>query len=460
MEDLLHRFLALFNRLPLPVRNFTGKLYNGLPNRLKYGSFYYKYLRRLIRFSEFNSAEEIAAAQQQLLFNQINGAIDKVPFYSKYKKPESLEDILEYPVIDKQTIVNSFSEFLNDSLTHRRIVTNTGGTSGTPLEFFIEKNVARPKEKAHFDWYWKQFGYTPNSKMLMIRGKPLPRNRTFEYNPINNILNISCYNVNENNISMVLEKINGFNPQFIHAYPSALKNLTSLLESHKSHLSLSIKALFLGSEQLFESDRSYFEEFYQTKAVNWYGHSERLVYGGNCPVSDEYHFYPAYGYLELLDENDQPITKAGREGRIIATGFDNRVMPFIRYDTGDLGVLSVHKECRCGFKGTSLASITGRGQDFIILSDHTRVSLTAFIFGQHLEAFNRIREMQVVQNRIGEIEIKIVKNDNFTLVDEKVLKSTLMNSVEHKIEVNLTYTDLIPKTHRGKSTFFITSLNS
>ena len=101
MEDLLHRFLTLFNRLPLPVRNMAGRLYNGLPKRVKYGSFYFTYLRRLDHFSGLESDEKIALYQRQILFNQINSVIDTVPFYSKYKKAEQIEDILSYPVIDK-----------------------------------------------------------------------------------------------------------------------------------------------------------------------------------------------------------------------------------------------------------------------------------------------------------------------------------------------------------------------
>lgn len=460
MEDFLYKFLNLFNHLPLPVKRVFGWLYNVLPKRLKYGSYYYKYTRRLNYFESIKSFEESVEAQQHILFKQVNKAIDHIPFYANYNKAHGIKDFLQYPVINKKIIQDSFTDLTGDQFINRRLKANTGGSSGTPMEFYIEKNVSRPKEKAHFDWYWKQFGYLPKSRMLMIRGLPLPNNRTHEYNSINNILNVSCYNINEGNISLIIKKINQFNPRFIHAYPSSLKIITSLLESHREKLDFSIEAAFLGSEQLFESDRNYFEEFYRTKVVNWYGHSERLVHGGNCPFTNEYHFYPAYGYMELLDENDDVINEPGQEGRIVATGFDNSVMPFIRYDTGDFGVLSGKTECTCGFKGVSLEHISGRGQDFIILADQTKVSLTAFIFGQHLEAFKRIREMQVVQSEVGKIELKIVRNEAFTLEDEKSLKMTLIDSVDHKIKVNFDYVETLPKTARGKNIFFVSKINA
>ena len=458
MEDFLYKYLSFYGILPQPIKQFIGRLYSYLPNRFKYGPFYYLYAERLRSFFQMGSLQEIEREQNKLLFSQVNRSIEQIPFYRHYKKISSLEEFRILPVIDKNTIREKRDELINPLLPGKKIIANTGGSSGTPLEFYIEKGVSRSKEKAHFDWYWHQFGYKPFDKMLMIRGLPLAGKRLYEFRTIDNILNISCYNINKNNIQEVLVRINQFRPKFIHAYPSSLKVITSLLEQHKKKLDFSITAIFLGSEYLNENDRCYFEGFYNARIVNWYGHSERLIHGGNCPFSNEYHFYPSYGFIELLDENNQVINHPGKEGRIVATGFDNRIMPFIRYDTGDLGVLSDQSTCKCGFKGVSLQKIAGRGHDLIVLSDGTQVSLTAFIFGQHLEAFKRISEMQVVQHKIGEIELRIVKNSDFTPKDEENTKKTLLNSVNNKIIIDFNYVESIPKTSRGKNVFFISSL--
>lgn len=460
MEDFLYRFLSLFNRLPLPVRQGLGHLYRFLPLRIRYGSFYAEYLKRLDHFSTLNDSSEWINKQEKLLTNQVNYAIDHIAFYRDYKKIHSAADLLHYPVITKQTIIDHYNDFIRPDSEKERIRANTGGSSGTPLEFFLQKGVSRPKEKAHFTWYWGQYGYKPGSRMLMVRGNPLANNRTFEHRTIDNLLNVSCYNINEDNIQPVLNEINISKPEFIHAYPSSLKVLTALLEPFKSNIQFKPRALFLGSEHLPESDRKLFADFYRAPVVNWYGHSERLVHGGNCPYSGDYHFYSAYGYLELLDEHNHRVTTPGQEGRIVATGFDNRVMPLIRYDTGDTGILSERKECRCGFKGISLQKITGRGQDYIVLSDDTRVSLTAFIFGQHLDAFKKIREMQVIQEEKGKLELCLVKNHDYNLKDEGKLIDTLCASVNGKIKVSVSYINSVPKTPRGKNIFFVSKIKT
>lgn len=458
MEDLLYKYLSIYNKLPLAIKQFIGKIYSLLPPRIRYGSFYHNYLNRLKYFQGLNGFDEIRNMQNQLLFEIVNQSIESIPYYRRYNKVRDIYDFNLLPIIDKNIIREQPKLFVNPELSWKALKSNTGGSSGTPLEFFLERNITRTKEKVHFLWYWNQFGYKPHDKMLMIRGLPLNGNRMFEFRSIDNVLNVSCYNINEKNISAVINAINRFKPKFIHAYPSSLKIFTSVLEPVRNQINFSIKAIFLGSEYLSSFDRLYFTEFYNSKVVNWYGQSEGLIHGGNCPYSTDYHFYPAYGYLELIDERNNIIDKPGIAGRIIATGFDNRIMPFIRYDTGDLGEFSEKTSCECGFKGLSLRNISGRSGDFIVLRDGTKVSTTAFIFGQHLDCFKKIREMQIVQERIGEIELRIVKNNGFTFEDEESMKRILNKSVNNKIQMSFIYVNEIEKTLRGKNVFFISKI--
>ena len=264
-----------------------------------------------------------------------------------------LSNKLYFPIINKAIIRRDFKSFINASNTNF-IKANTGGSSGTPFEFYLEKGVSRPKEKAHFNWYWNQFGYKEEDKVLMIRGEALVNNKLYEFQAIENKLAISCYLINASNIDQVITIINRFKPKFIHAYPSALKSFIDCMRLGKKELKVKIESIFLGSEGLQLEDRKSISEYFNAKIAHWYGHSERLVHAGNCQYSDVFHLYPFYGYLELIDELNNVIEEPNKKGRIIATGFDNRVMPLIRYDTGDEAEYSKQVECQCGFKGKSL----------------------------------------------------------------------------------------------------------
>lgn len=73
-------------------------------------------------------------------------------------------------------------------------------------------------------------------------------------------------------------------------------------------------------------------------------------------------------------------------------------MPFIRYKTGDIGVRT-KKRCNCGRNYPLLSRIEGREQEYILTKDDKIVSLTGLIFGLHFSAFEKIKQMQLVQEK-------------------------------------------------------------
>lgn len=459
VEDILYPFLKIYNSLPLSVRNIIGKVYRLLPNSLRYGRFYSAYYKRISIFQNSNNGVSLS---QNLLQNQVNYAIKNIPFYKQFEYIKSIEELKKIPVVDKETITRNPALFINSELKSRGLKSNTGGSSGTPFSFLIEKGITRSKEAAHFGWYWNQYGFNSGDKVLMIRGKSLQNNGNYEYQVIGNKLVVSCYNLNQSSLKEIYTEILKFKPKFIHAYPSSLLIFTKELQVYLKNDSpdFRVDAIFLGSEYLFEHDEKLFNSFYKSNIITWYGHSECLIHGGKCNLSGDYHFYPFYGFLELIDKNGLVINEPNVEGRIVATGFDNNVMPLIRYDTGDLGVYSEKNVCECGFRGKSLSKIVGRGKDFIVLDDYTKVTLTAFIFGQHHVEFEKIKEIQIIQNVKGIIDLHLVPLNDFKVDDIINLKSRLENSVKkNMLCVNIRLVELIEKTHRGKHKILIQNIS-
>ncbi|WP_410006574.1 hypothetical protein [Aequorivita nionensis] len=399
------------------------------------------------RIKYFNT-EEGKALQNR----QIESALKNLSFY----KNRNFSNLIEFPIVNKQIINADFQGFVNHN-NRNKIKTNTGGSSGNPFEFYLEKSVSRSKEKAHFDWYWGMFGYKPGDKVLIIRGESLAGKKLFEYQTLDNKLALSCYLLNNRNIDKVVSHINEFKPRFIHAYPSALKNFINLVNDSSVSLKVDILGVFLGSETLLEDDRELINSYFKAKIAHWYGQSERLIFAGNCPDSNDLHIFPFYGYTELVDDNDSVIRDSGIKGRIIATGFDNDVMPFIRYDTGDEAEYSENTNCKCGFKGKSFKVIHGRKQDYVYLKDGSKVSLTAFIFGQHFEEFSIISEIQLRQQERGFLNIVIVLKEKNSL-NIKGFIQKLETSVQGEIVISLEVVKSIPKTLRGKHVFLIQNI--
>lgn len=455
MEDKFYSFLRVYKKLPLTIQNSFGFVYRKIPRKIRNGKFYCEYQDRIQSFLNPFTQGEACEIQLELLQKTINSAIEQVPFYRNYPKLKEIRDLFNFPIVQKSFIVDNRDQFIAANSHRYRLKANTGGSSGTPMEFYIHSGRTRPKEMAHFDWFWGHYGYTPNSRILMLRGAALKNNAIFEYQAIKNCLAVSCYELNSKNVRTALKEIHKFQPEYIHGYPSSVLNFIRCTKnSNNTKWDISITALFLGSEGVLDADRKIIESFFNSKVISWYGHSECAIMGGRFCGSEEFCFFPFYGFTELLDDNYQPVTEPGASGRIVATSFDNFVMPFIRYDTGDIGVLSENKsfgEVPC----IVLKDIVGRGQNYIYLNDLTRVSLTAFIFGQHLAQFSKINELQLEQKTAGNLLLRISKGNGYTNKDEIDIKNFLSDSVSGKLNIQFEYVDRIEKTHRGKHRFLI-----
>jgi phenylacetate-CoA ligase len=163
-----------------------------------------------------------------------------------------------------------------------------------------------------------------------------------------------------------------------------------------------------------------------------------------------YHFYPQYGYTELL-----PTGLKRDDGKevyeIVATGFNNSVMPLIRYRTGDYAVLPESQKCSCGRNYLLIDEIIGREQEFVIDVNGTVISATSLIFGQHYEAFVGLESIQIHQNKPGEMEVVLVKGDGYQDRFLHLMKEKMGSLLGERMNICFSFTDAVNKSPIGKA---------
>jgi phenylacetate-CoA ligase len=251
-------------------------------------------------------------------------------------------------------------------------------------------------------------------------------------------------------IKYYIEKLIEIKPVILRGYPSFYDKLATYIIQNNIKLDFNIKGINLTAEMCSVSQRINIEKAFSTMVYFEYGHTEICLY---CYTSDDSYIYkssPIYGYIEVLDD-DGIDAKIGEIGNIIVTGFNNYGMPFVRYDTGDMGELIYRNGGEVHFK-----KIHGRNQDYIISKDKQKVYLTALIFGQHLEAFKSIKQWQLRQDDIGIISIYIIKQDNYTFDNEKEILNNFQSVAD--IDLIFNYVDNIALTKRGKHLFLIQNI--
>lgn len=453
---------------------FWDKLYqsNSLTAKCLSLLRYYGVFRRtysLLQKSQWWSREELEAYQVQQLKRLVHHAYENVPYYRRVfdergLKPEdiqSLSDIQKLPFLTKDIIRDNIEDlkarnYPEDAFEY----VTTGGSTGIPLGFYYEKGVSRAKEWAFMKTQWDRVGYHFYDKCVILRGNVVHSSKEGKYwekTFFGRWLVLSSYHLTPENLPKYVAEIQTFKPSYIQAYPSVIMVLANYMKSENLKPIPSLRAILCGSEKLYPWQRELLEDVFQCRVFSWYGHSEMAVLAGECEKCSDYHIFPEYGITELIDKDGQPIVDEKTLGEVVSTSLTNYVCPLIRYRTQDLALFS-KKTCMCGRNYPIFQNVEGRVQDIIITKDNRPITLTALVFAQHFGAFSRVKEMQLIQEELGKIIIKIVRDSHFSNCDEQEIISKMLKSVGNNLEISFEYVDTIPRTASGKYRFLIQKL--
>ena len=160
-------------------------------------------------------------------------------------------------------------------------------------------------------------------------------------------------------------------------------------------------------------------------------------------------------YVELLAlDSDQPV-EDGKLGRIVITDLYNKAMPLLRYDTGDLGIMS-HVSSK-GRKGTFITKVEGRSNDFIFSTTGEMLSPVTISVG--MWKFNDLIQWRFVQNGKNEYEMQL-KSATPQYAREAELLSDLRQCVGADANIRILYVDDIPLLKSGKRKYVVNNMNS
>lgn len=369
-----------------------------------YASFAYK-----IKAAESNPSstfEQHVAPELNSLLAEVTG---KCAFYQDFYQQQgyqlsaiqSFADWDKVPIVTKSDL-QSVSIAQRSFLGRKGMKINTGGTSGQPLEFYLDKN-AFAREWAHMHFIWKAHGYRPQHLKLTFRGKHFDSTQAIRYNAVHNEYVVNANSSMEEVVQAVLGLPSSSLIRWLHGYPSLIAEfahaVAALEPAQIERLRGRLFGALLGSEYPAPVYRSVIESVLTTNVVSWYGHSEMAVLAREI-AHGVYQSLPTYGFAEAVPTED------GNAYRLVCTSFHNRVHPFIRYDTGDL----IEPIAQAGGSLTFRIA-EGRVGDFIVDRNGKRHSLTAIIFGRHHDAFNQLRHLQVREESTGIITLVITPKD-------------------------------------------------
>jgi len=440
--------------------------YHLLPVRFRLGRTFrrtYDFLQQ----SQWWSREEIESYQLGQLQAMVQYAGENSPYYRRAFRERGmapdgirdLKDLVRLPLMTKQILQSNLDEVVVQNVPRRRRhYLTTGGSSGLPFGFYDDARTSFPRESAFIYHLWSRVGFQVGDRTVVIRGGVVDTadaGRYDHYDRDRRELALSSYHMTDDTLREYVAIIRRYRPAFIQAYPSAITILARLISENAIRPFESVQAILCGSENVYDWQRQAVEEAFHCRLYSWYGHSERSVLAGESETSRAYFLCPEYGYAELIDPDGNPITQPGVPGEIVATGFNNRVTPFIRYRTGDVASWSAEPSTD-GRHHRALERIEGRLQELIVTETGRRISMTAI--NMHSDVFDNVRQFQFLQKRRGQVVFNVVRKNSFTDSDTRYIRSELERKLGPDMQLSIHFVDEIAPTPRGKHRFLIQKL--
>jgi len=425
---------------------------------------FYPTYKRLIQ-NQWKSYEELREEQGKQLKYMIDLAYKNVPYYHKLfdnlkLRPEDIkkvEDLERLPILTKEIIKQNWEDFKPVNLNKLRYYDGTtGGSTGTPFKYRLSK-FDRFFSGALLYRGWGYGGYELGDKMVFLAGTSLGiGTKSYLVKRVHeiarNIKKLSSFDMGEKEMRDYVGVVNSFKPKFIRGYASSIYFFAKWIEENniKTHQPL---AVFTTAEKLHPDMREKIGTVFSCDVYDGYGLNDGGLGAYECSEHSGLHIDTERAVMEVVDKNGNQLESG--EGEILATSLYNFAMPFIRYDTGDLGYI-VDDICGCGRGHKLLKEVVGRSVDVLVTPEGKNVHgwFFLYIFWEHCKG---VKEYQVVQEKIDTIVIKIVPEDDF---DEKQL-DTIRGIVRARSEgwnVEFKFVDAIERTGAGKYKFIINNI--
>lgn len=372
----------------------------------------------------------------------LSQAIRHVPYYrntvhlsDKEIANEAPRDLLErFPYLEKAEIMSRQRDFLDERLNPKRLnYVTSGGSTGQGIGLWRTKQLG-DIEKAFFVHEWGKFGFSlDKSRYLRIGADARRLAHETPTRVVGNRLLLSPYHVADGFKDHIVSALNDYKPDFIHAYPSSVAALATLIEP--GSLDFKVRAVLLASEPVTDQQLLSIERVFNCPISVNYGLTERTNIAFARYQDGKlgpYVFDPLYG----ISEN----RNVGGRSEIVGTSLWNNVMPLIRYCTNDFGAIDQSGSC---------AILEGRDQEFLIDRFGNHIPGFAIVIDEVTWDF--VKLYQVQQKEAGRITLAVVpRNGSLTQTQAAFVLDAQKKRWGSFFEIALNEVEDIPLTVAGK----------
>jgi phenylacetate-CoA ligase len=377
---------------------------------------------RDLKKTEFLPREERQRLQLSRLQQLLQNAYEHTPYWRRIMDDlaigpndvKELKDLRRFPLLIKDTLRSRREEMVWSEEGRRPMLVRTSGSTNEALEFYTsstrEAHINAARMRGH-EWV----GVRRGEKELYYWGSPVELSKQdkikrFRDRLINDGLT-NGFEVTPQRLKGYFEQWLRWQPKCIFGYPSTFALTVIMAEALGTDLRelkrRGLAVILTTSEILSDVDRKLIAEGFGVPVYDSYGLREAGLIGHECEQGTM-HCMDEQLILETVDpETLQPVEG---EGELVVTNIVGPAFPIIRYRTGDIVTLS-HKKCDCGRTLSSVKISGGRAVEFVVTKAGKWVVGYSFIY--IARSVKGIVKFQVVQEKLGEIRIRLVVDERF-----------------------------------------------
>lgn len=417
-------------------------------------------VRQKTRELEANQAlplSRLEKIQEEKLKALLIHCVDNVPAYKDFGHLKDeinqapLEALKKIPILDKADFKKNQEAYISQKADRSSLIANeTGGSSGEPVKFFMDRPTVEYYEAAR----WRGLGWwaiSHGSPSVMLWGNPREtdmlsnKKYLFKERWLKNRIIIPAFDLDPKRIRDYIARINRFKPEYFYGYSTALETFALLMEEENLKLSFKPKAVVSTAETLHPHQREVIGKAFACPVVNEYGARDGGIIAYECEVGNMHITWDNL-ILEVIDPVDKQVLGQGQEGLLLVTDLNNFSMPRLRYNIGDVAAISDQK-CPCGKTLPLMEKLLGREAEMFVTLEGKLI---------HGHAFNplareraSIARYKIIQESPKKAQLLVVKSkdfqdqeaDDFARAVSQMLKGT---------ELELHFVDEIPLKASGK----------
>ncbi|MGD9874738.1 MAG: phenylacetate--CoA ligase family protein [Kiritimatiellia bacterium] len=410
-----------------------------------------------LRAADRLSREFLQSQQRTALAALLNHARATVPawkdrfhFTGEISAANAREVLQRFPVMNKRDLAAAPSEYISSSATDA-VDNATGGSTGIPLKFKVDRMRQIAGEAAHI-WANSMSGWQYGERVAMLWGSDMDVREALADARhalrcwIENVRWYNAFDMGADRMAEYHRAMLHFRPHVIVAYAGAAFAYASFLKSRKVIPAYPLKSIIASAEVLAPDMRRTIESVFGKPVYDRYGSREFGPVAAECPAHAGMHINEMDCVLEV--QSDDPCNEPGP---ILITYLRNYAMPFIRYDTGDLGVLLPDGDCVCGRRTQRLARVIGRRSDMITTASGRQIHgewFTHLMYG-----VEGVRQFQLIQEGLRKYRLVLVADWNRTHLHEEGLRTKILEAVGADNELHFEYLQHIHPMPSGKYRF-------